>query len=208
MKRKLSDDNITRVSRNLLRAHGDGKEKHCHSKLRPVYKLAQEHCANWQRDGSCVGVNLDVRTGRHFRWLRAGCRCLLSAYQCCPYFEESVLPMEKRSLWPTSAQGEAFRKAARLYHSVFPETIVVLEIRKCPDCGKRPVEARKRYCSECRKRRRKSTDADNHRNWRKAAAQRHTVKQNGSSLGAASRGTVFNTRCPLSDNSNFDPLTV
>src|SRR5215475_6466224 len=91
-------------------------------KLLLVYKMAQAHCANLQRDGTCEGVDVDLRTGRHFRWRRAGCPCLLALDQRCPYFEQCVLPMETRDRWPTPIQGEAFRKAARLYHTVFPET--------------------------------------------------------------------------------------
>jgi hypothetical protein len=166
-------------------------------KLGPVYKLAETHCANWCRGGICEGADVDLKTGRHFRWRRAGCPCLLSTDQRCPYFEQCVLPMEgrKEKDWPTFAQGEAFRKAARLYHAAFPETVThPPDIRKCPDCGKRPVEPRKRYCSECRNRRRKATDAGNHRNWRKTTDHRHTVNENGSSLGAASRGAILDTR--------------
>jgi hypothetical protein len=99
--------------------------------------------------------------------------------------------MEKRNPkdWPTFVMGEAFRKAARLYHLAFPETTVVESTtRRCPDCGKGRVEPKKQYCAKCRLRRRKATDATNHRNWRKEAAQRHTKEQNGSSLVADSRG--------------------
>jgi hypothetical protein len=186
-------------------------EERTNSKLRPVYKLAEKYCANWCKGGICEGAEVDLKTGRHFRWRRAGCPCLLGLDQRCPYFEQSVLPMEQRKErdWPAFAEGEAFRKAARLYHSVFPETATVTpEVRKCPDCGKRSVEPKKQYCVQCRIRRRKATDSGNHRNWRKQTVQRHTKDENGSSLGAASRGTISDVRYPLSGTPNFDPLTV
>jgi hypothetical protein len=158
--------------------HNDGK-------LRLVYRLAEGHCMNFLRGGTCEGADTDPRTGRHLRWRQAGGRCLLGLDCRCPYFEQAILPMESRKEWPTPLQGEAFRKAARLYHSVFPETVVTTpEVRKCPDCGKRSVEPRKRYCAECRTRRRKATDSENHRNHRKQVIERHTVKQIRSSLVA------------------------
>jgi hypothetical protein len=86
--------------------------------------------------------------------------------------------MEKRGEkdWPTFAQGEVFRKAASLYHSVFPETAIVPPAtRICPDCGKHPVEPRKRYCAGCRSRRRKATNAANQRKWQKAMVHPNTV---------------------------------
>jgi hypothetical protein len=171
--------------------------------LWPVYKLAEAHCANWCKGGFCKGADVDLKTGRHFRWQRAGCSCLLAVGQRCPYFEESVLPMEKRSErdWPSFAMGDAFRKVARLYHEAFPETVAIQsENRKCPDCGKGSVEPKKQFCAKCRIRRRRAANATNQRNWRKQAAHRNTKDEIGSGLGAASRGANSNTRYPLSGN--------
>jgi hypothetical protein len=193
----------SRPARNTGRQQ-DRDTRHLAQKLCSVYKLAETYCANWCRGGSCEGAGFDS-TGRHIRWRKAGQPCLLGLGQRCPYFETAVLPMERRSVWPTTTQGEAFRKTAGLYHSAFPETEAAEpEIRKCPDCGKRSVEPRKRYCTQCRNRRRKVTDAESHRKWRKSEALRHTVKQNGSSLGAASRGAISDVRYPLSDPPVFD----
>jgi hypothetical protein len=180
-------------------------------KLKAVYKLVQEHCANWRRDGTCEGAAIGLKTGRHYRWRVACGPCLLSADQRCPYFENWVLPMEKRGEkdWPTFVQGQAFLEAVKLYRSVFPETAPPpVETRLCPDCGKRSVEPRKRYCAECRNRRRKATKAQNNRNWRKLRDRRGTVKQNGSSPRAASQGASSNTRYPLPGEPVFGPLTV
>jgi hypothetical protein len=159
-------------------------------KLRPVYRMAEQHCANWCRGGTCVGVGFDIYTQRHFFITKEGSPCLLRLDRRCPYFELSVLPMEKRREkdWPTFAQGEAFREAGRQYHLAFPETAIVEPTtRRCPDCGKHRIEPRKRCCAQCRNRRRKATDSANHRNWRKERGRRHTVNENGSSLRAASR---------------------
>jgi hypothetical protein len=184
--------------------------KRVQPKLRLVYKVAQEHCANLRCNGTCEGANVDLRTGRHFRWRKPG-PCFLTVNQRCPYFEECVLPMNKRREkdWPTFAQGEAFRKAAQIYDSVFPETAPpTSEIRKCPDCGKRSVEPRNRYCAPCRDRRRKATKAANQRSRRKRAVERRTVKENGSSPKATSRAAISDTRYPLSDPPFFYGQTV
>ena len=126
--------------------------------LRPVCRLAEQYCSNWCHSDVCEGVDIDPKSGRHFRWRAAGGFCLLALGGRCPYFESAVLPMEKRKDWPTPLQGEAFRKAARLYHLAFPETTIVEpETRKCPDCGKHRIAARKRCCELCRIRRRRAT---------------------------------------------------
>jgi len=139
-------------------------------KLRSVYRLAEQHCANWCRGGTCEGAGVDLKTGRHFRWRRAGCPCLLALDQRCPYFETAVLSMERRGEkdWPTVTQGVAFREAARLYHVIFPETVgVEPATRKCPDCGKNRIGPRKRCCEECRIRRLRSAQTKAKQTWRK-----------------------------------------
>jgi hypothetical protein len=63
-------------------------------KLGLVYKLAQEHCANFDRRyGTCEGADIDLKTGRHFRWRRAGCPAFfpptnavrISSSACCQW---------------------------------------------------------------------------------------------------------------------------
>jgi len=178
-------------------ANGDSAQGLRVSLLKPVYAAAEDHCSNFCRNGCCQGLDFDP-TGRSVFWRKSGERCLLALGQPCPFFETAVLPMQKRTLWPTSAQGAAFAEAARLYRSTFlpPETASPIQTpeRMCPDCGKHRIEPRKRCCVECRIRLRKATDAVNHRDWRKTAGQRHTVNGNGSSPRAASRAASSDTR--------------
>jgi hypothetical protein len=177
--------------------------------LRPVCRLAEQYCINWCHGGICEGVDINPQTGRHFRWRAAGGFCLLALGGRCPYFEAAVLPMETRKEWPTLIQGEAFRKAARLYHLTFPETVVVEPTtRKCPDCGKGFVQPKKQYCAKCRIRRRKATDALNHRNHRKQAAERHTKEEISSALVADPQAMNSEVRCGLSAWPEITPLTV
>jgi hypothetical protein len=171
-------------------------EKSHAGKLRPVYRLAEAHCANWCRDGSCKGIDFDLqRGGRPFFNPALGGRCLLALDKRCPYFEEAVLPMETRREWPTPLQGEAFRKAARLYHSVFPETILVEPTtRKCPDCGKHQIGPRQRCCGGCRIRRARAKKTVRQRKWRQKAGDCRRFNEIRSSLRADSQGSFSNTR--------------
>jgi hypothetical protein len=172
--------------------NGNGNGTDHDWKLRPVYRQAEAHCANWCKGGTCAGIAFN-ETGRGiWNGILVG-RCLLLSGQRCPYFEEAVLPMEKRKEddWKPFAAGRIFREAAKLYHETFPETAAVeATTRKCPDCGKHRIEARKRCCAKCRIRRRKLTKADYQRKWRKEAVQRSTVNGNGSSPRATSQGTT------------------
>ena len=113
-------------------------------------QIARLHCANYEGDGSCLGIMLSkdlapVRTMRHEKCKvgTPGVRCL--------YFEESVLPMN-RADWPElqpPKQHADFAEAARTYE-------VVANVpsqrsrggRKCA-CG-RELEPRRRMCCECR----------------------------------------------------------
>ena len=55
-------------------------------------QAAKAHCANYQPDGSCLGIyylgNLNIDEQR----CRPLPKCLLTGCQACPYFEETVLP--------------------------------------------------------------------------------------------------------------------
>jgi hypothetical protein len=177
--------------------------------LRPVCQLAEQYCSNWCHGGVCEGADIDPKTGRHFRWRTIGGFCLLALGGRCSYFESVVLPMGKRKEWPTPVQGEAFRKAARLYHLTFPETVVVEpETRKCPDCGKHRIEARKRCCEPCRIRRRRATEILKKRKWRNKGGGCPPVKEISSALVADPQGINSEFRCGLSAQPEIDPLTV
>ena len=177
--------------------------------LRPVCRLAEQHCANWCHGGICEGADTDPKTGRHFRWRAAGGFCLLALGGRCPYFESAILPMEKRKEWPTPLQGEAFRKGVRLYRGVFPETVIVEpETRKCPACGKRWIEARKRCCELCRIRRRRATELSKKRRWRNKGGGCPPVKEISSALVADPQGINCEVRCGPSAQPEIGPLTV
>jgi hypothetical protein len=111
-------------------------------------KAAKEHCANYQPNGSCLGIAFrDDLSMYPFR--KEGLPCLLRNCEACPYFEQIILPQVPPSV------AEQYRKSlpAGAATTVGPQRAIKL----CPDCRKREVESRKRYCATCAKiRKRKS----------------------------------------------------
>jgi hypothetical protein len=100
--------------------------------------------------------------------------------------------MEKRKEkdWPDPAfaTGEAFRKAARLYHEAFPQTLapslpatetlghadferemtrrIGLDNRKCLVCGKRSAKSGEQPCAKCRAIQAREAKNERQRRWR------------------------------------------
>src|SRR5262249_30697463 len=103
-------------------------------------QAAKAHCANYQHDGSCLGVAFRDDLSM-YRFRKEGLPCLLGTCEACPYFEEIVLPQVPPSV------AEQYRKSlpAGAATSVRPQRVIKL----CPDCRKRELEPRKRYCSKC-----------------------------------------------------------
>src|SRR5262249_60933757 len=100
------------------------------------------HCANYQLDGSCLGMAFRDDLSM-YRFREEGLPCALRACEARPYFEHLVLPQVAPSVaeqycrsLPTDANsGVRLRRAIKL----------------CPDCRKRELERRKRYCTACAK---------------------------------------------------------
>jgi hypothetical protein len=111
-------------------------------------QAAKAHCANYQSDGSCLGIyyndDLSIDSSRY----EPRQVCLLSPSSgrcpCCPYFEEIVLP-------------QCSPATARLYVQALPEgtvTTVRLEPKRlCSNCQKREPAPGKLLCAECAKER-------------------------------------------------------
>jgi hypothetical protein len=108
---------------------------------------AREHCDCYQPDGSCLGIHLRADL-TPYRFLKEGTRCLLSG-QCqrCIHFEESILPMEKRTEWPNELMRKNFLDAAYNYRRA--SRALSLAARLCPICKARALESRARYCYVC-----------------------------------------------------------
>lgn len=104
-------------------------------------QIAKAHCANYQPDGSCLGMyyrddlSIDKQRSKPLP------ECLLTVCQACPYFEEIVLPQVSASV------AEQYRKSlpAGAVTSARPQRA----IKVCLDCRRCEVESRQKYCAKC-----------------------------------------------------------
>jgi hypothetical protein len=123
-------------------------------------QAAKAHCANYQPDGSCLGIyyNDDLSIDR------SRCRpcekCLLAEGKRCEYFEEIIVPM-RMSRETAEAKAQADKKEAVVtaylkLHKLIPSK---MEAKKmCLQCRKVEVEGIARFCDKCAlKRKRAST---------------------------------------------------
>jgi hypothetical protein len=113
-------------------------------------KAAKAHCANYQQDGSCLGIyhknDLSVDHSKY----RPCAKCLLADDKRCEYFEEIILPMRlERPAEATSLASavSAYQRQHRL-QALW---------RLCPKCGETPLQARERLCAGCRAKHRRQT---------------------------------------------------
>ena len=148
-------------------------------KAAPVL-LARDHCANWIGHGTCVGTDIDLKTGRQIRWRPEGSPCLVSEGKRCPYLEGAVLPMENWK-WKGALEETAFRNAVHQYRiQIVKEKPSKPVIRKCPDCQQNTVDPRERFCGECKVRRRTATKTSSQQQRRKKQSGVGQLTKNGS----------------------------
>jgi hypothetical protein len=104
-------------------------------------QAAKAHCANYQPDGSCLGIY--HRDDLSIDWQRCKPlpKCPIGDCQACPYFEEIVLPQVSASV-------------AAKYHKSLPAGVNTgvrpqHAIKQCLDCRRREVRPRQKYCLTC-----------------------------------------------------------
>ena len=102
---------------------------------------AKKHCANYQADGSCLGVyyndDLSVDRSRYDRVPRACWR-----RKTMRVFEEIIVPMRLER--PADANALASAVGPQRKHKLQPVQ------RLCPKCGEEPLQARQKFCATCR----------------------------------------------------------
>lgn len=118
-----------------------------------LLQIAIEHCANWEdADGHCARIIIrdDGSLVKH------SCLPPICVFKTgggrCRYFEECILPMEKRKEWPgpsgkAASYAAEFAEACRQYR--LGNNISKGSSRLCPGC-RRPLEPRARLCPVCR----------------------------------------------------------
>jgi hypothetical protein len=119
-------------------------------------QTAKCHCANYQSDGSCLGVYYN-KDGS-IRCVRSLAKCLLAdPIQRCPYFEEYIMPMklEDSNRFEQEKKRQSFEEGVHQYRmAIGPQTIT----RLCARCGQRDTGNKKtQYCLICREVRRKES---------------------------------------------------
>ena len=119
-------------------------------------QVAKLHCANYQPDGSCLGVyyNRDLSIAKCIPLPR----CLLyEPIQRCPYFEEIVMPqkLEDRSRDVQERKRREFEEGVDQYRRA---TTIPIVGRLCVACLEKNTPSKtRRFCDECGHRRRRET---------------------------------------------------
>jgi len=133
-------------------------------------QAAKAHCANYQPDGSCLGIAFrDDLSMSRFR--QEGLSCALRTCEACPYFEENVLPQVPASV------AEEYRTSLSVdaVTSVRPQR----SIKLCPDCKKRELEPRRRFCSTCARIRKRASDRKHVRQKRSLDVEKQEISPIG-----------------------------
>ena len=118
-------------------------------------KAAKAHCANYQPDGSCLGIyyndDLSVDRSRY----RPCEKCLLAEGKRCDYFEEIIVPM-RMSRETAEAKAQADKKEAAVNTYLKLQELIPSKKeakRMCLQCRRIEIEGIARFCEKCALRR-------------------------------------------------------
>jgi hypothetical protein len=153
-------------------------------------QFAQKFCANYQRNGSCLGAW--IADDGSIPFCRPLPKCVLPAR--CRYFEECVAPNAERTDGPT---GLAMKAAVRSYilNLASKEGFKSgpggqpLEVQRTCACGA-PITARRRFCARCRALKRRETNREAQRAHRMSAVNGKTGLEHQGVAGAVFGGVV------------------
>jgi hypothetical protein len=130
-------------------------------------QAAKAHCANYQPDGSCLGMYYNDDLSVDWSRYEPKAKCVLhNMCDACPYFEETVLP-------------QVLGSVNVAYFRALPEgTVTSIKNdqpvkRRCPDCKKRFLEPNKQYCRICANVRKRTS-------YRKSKRQSREMSKNSS----------------------------
>ena len=122
-------------------------------------QAAKEHCPNYQRDGSCLGIyyndDLSVDRSRY----RPCANCLLAQGKRCDYFEEIIVPMRMSRETP-EAKARADKKDAAVKKYLSSHNLISAKAsakRMCLDCRRVEVQGKARFCYKCAGRRKRQS---------------------------------------------------
>jgi hypothetical protein len=138
-------------------------------------QAAKSHCANYQPDGSCLGVyykeDLSVESSRY----RPCDRCRLADHKRCEYFEEIIVPM-RMSRETTEAKVQADKKDAAVnqylhIHNLIPSRNGAKKM--CLSCRREEVEGKQKYCYKCAAERNRTSYRQSKRRFRSCDVQKN-----------------------------------
>jgi hypothetical protein len=114
-------------------------------------QAAKAHCANYQLDGSCLGIYYkDDLSVDHSRY-RPCSKCLLADGKRCEYFEEIIVPM-RMSRETTEAKVQADKKDAAVNQYLYIHNLIRSRNgakKMCLTCRRVEVEGKQKYCCKC-----------------------------------------------------------
>jgi hypothetical protein len=112
-----------------------------------AFQAAKAHCANYQPDGSCLGIYYNDDLSMDKSRYEPLPRCLLAEGKRCAYFEEIILPMRLER----PSEAKALAKAVSTYRDLHE----LQGQRFCPRCEETELLARQKVCAACRVKRRR-----------------------------------------------------
>jgi hypothetical protein len=107
--------------------------------------FVKDACANYDKDGKCIFGN----------------KCKVLNNEKCQYFEKSVLGPRD---YKYRLANYDYEKLFEQYSSINLSFQAHIKIRRC-ECGA-PLEHRKRFCNNCRRRRQKNANKNRQSRWR------------------------------------------
>jgi hypothetical protein len=118
-------------------------------------QAAKAHCANYQPDGSCLGVyyndDLSIDKSRY----RPCERCILAEGKRCAYFEEIIVPMRmSRETAQGKAEADKKEQAVAAYHAQHKlRSTKSTAKRVCLNCRRVELDGLAKYCEQCARKR-------------------------------------------------------
>jgi hypothetical protein len=114
-------------------------------------QAAKAHCANYQVDGSCLGIYYHADVSVDHSRCKPCDRCLLADGERCSYFEEILVPMRmSRETAEAKARANKKEAAVKTYlklHDLIPSKTPAK--RMCCECRRVEVEGKAELCERC-----------------------------------------------------------
>jgi hypothetical protein len=138
-------------------------------------QAAKAHCANYQSDGSCLGIYYhDDLSVDHSKY-RSCAKCLLADGKRCEYFEEIIVPM-RMSRETAEGKARAEKKDAAVNEYLLMHNLVRSQNgakKMCLTCRRVEVEGKQKYCYKCAEKRNRASYRKSKRRFRSFNVQKN-----------------------------------